>query len=140
MAENKTLETKDSVNKFLDTKVSDAALRKDCDTLIALMEKVTGQPATMWGTAIIGFDKYHYKYDSGREGDMCLVGFSPRAANISLYVKLGAPGQDALLAKLGRHKAAKGCLYVKKLADVDMGVLENIITTGAAHTRQQYPG
>ena len=140
MAQNKTLETKDSVNKFLDTKVSDTALRKDCDTLIALMEKVTGQPATMWGTAIIGFDKYHYKYDSGREGDICLVGFSPRAANISLYVKLGAPGQDTLLAKLGKHKAAKGCLYVKKLADVDMSVLENIITTGAAHTRQQYPG
>jgi len=138
MAENKTKSTSNSVTTFLDSKVTDAALRKDCDLLINLMEKVTGKPATMWGTAIIGFDSYHYKYDSGREGDMCLVGFSPRAANISLYVKLGAPGQDALLQKLGKHKAAKGCLYIKKLADVDMGVLENIIATGAAHTRQTY--
>jgi hypothetical protein len=138
MAENKTKSTAGSVTKFLDSKVSDASLRKDCDDLIGLMQKVTGKPATMWGTAIIGFDSYHYKYNSGREGDMCLVGFSPRAANISLYVKLGAPGQDTLLQKLGKHKAAKGCLYIKKLDDVDLNVLESIIATGAAHTRQTY--
>jgi hypothetical protein len=139
MAENKTKSTTNSVTTFLDSKVTDTTLREDCDTLISLMEKVTGKPATMWGTAIIGFDSYHYKYESGREGDMCLVGFSPRAANISLYIKLGAPGQDALLQKLGKYKAAKGCLYIKKLADVDMGVLESIIATGAEHVKQAYP-
>jgi hypothetical protein len=109
MAENKTKATVLSVNDFL-VKATDDSTHRDCETLISLMEKVTGEPAVMWGTAIIGFGNYHYKYESGREGDICLVGFSPRKANLSLYIKLGLPGQDVLLAKLGKHKAAKGCL------------------------------
>jgi hypothetical protein len=139
MAKNKTQATVISVADFLAEKVADEQARKDSLTLISLMEKVTGKPATMWGPSIIGFDKYHYKYESGREGEICVVGFSPRKGNISLYVKLGIEGQEALLPKLGKYTAAKGCLYVKKLADVDLTLLENIVKNTVDYTKKLYP-
>jgi hypothetical protein len=137
MAELKTKQTETTVNSYLDT-VTDEAVRKDCHTIIYLMENITGMPAKMWGTAIIGFGSYHYKYDSGHEGDMCLIGFSPRKANITLYVLCGFDGQDDLLDKLGKYKAKGGCLYVNKLNDIDMGVLTNIIEKAFEFKRKHH--
>jgi uncharacterized protein DUF1801 len=139
MTEIKTKATEISVESFLDSKAPDGPLRKDCNTLIRIMKKVTGSAPKMWGPSIIGFGKYHYKYESGHEGDMCLTGFSPRKPNISLYVMAGLPGQEELLKKLGKHKASKGCLYIKKLEDVDLAVLESIIKRAVDHVKKKYP-
>jgi len=138
MAELKTKVTEQTVDAFL-SKIESETVREDCKALIKIMKKVTGKPPKMWGPSIVGFDQYHYKYDSGHEGDMCVVGFSPRKANLSLYVSLGAPGQEGLLKKLGKHKAAKGCLYVKKMDDVDLDVLENIIRNCVDHVKKKNP-
>lgn len=132
---NKTQQTEESVAAILDAKVPDPQERKDCDTLIALMQKVTNHPAKMWGPAIVGFDSYHYKYDSGREGDMCAIGFSPRKGKFSLYVLSNFEGKEELLAKLGKHAVQGSCLHIKKLSDVDMGVLEEICTRGAGYMK-----
>ncbi|MFI5137962.1 MAG: DUF1801 domain-containing protein [Sphingobacteriales bacterium] len=126
MAELKTKPTEVIVESFLD-KVPDENVRKDCCTLIKLMEKITGEKAKMWGTAIIGFGQYHYKYASGHEGDICLVGFSPRKANISIYALGYFAAQAEVLNKLGKYKAGKGCLYIKKLDDINLDVLESLI-------------
>jgi len=125
MAEAKTKPNEASVDEFLAK--TDDDTRKDCYTLVSLMEKVTGEKAKMWGPAIVGFGQYHYKYASGHEGDICKVGFSPRKGNLSLYVLAGAEGQSALLAELGKHKAGKGCLYIKKVSDINLDVLESMI-------------
>ena len=125
MAENKTKPTAVSVDAFLDS-VENPVRRADGKALRALMERVTGQPATMWGPSIVGFGSYHYRYASGHEGDSPLVGFSPRSANLVLYVG-GFRQHDALLGRLGEHKRSKACLYLNKLADVDLDVLEEII-------------
>jgi hypothetical protein len=138
MAEQKTKPTEQSVEQFLD-KVTDAVVRKDCDTLIQLMEKVTGTAATMWGPTIIGFGKYHYKYESGHEGYACLTGFSPRKPNITLYVMPVAADSTPLLEKLGKHKAGKGCLYIKKLADIDLKVLEKLVKQSVDYLKKKYP-
>jgi hypothetical protein len=138
MAETKTKVTQQSVEDFLD-KVTEGKKREDSETLIKLMKKITGKPAKMWGPSIIGFDKYHYKYESGHEGEICLTGFSPRKQNFSLYVRAGIPGQDDLLKKLGKHKAEKGCLYVKKLEDIDLGVLESLIRRSVEYLKKKYP-
>ncbi len=138
MAELKTKVTEQSVDSYLD-KIPDEKIRYDCQALIKLMKKATGFPPKMWGTAIIGFGQYHYKYDSGREGDMCMIGFSPRKQNLSLYVKAGFPGQDELLKKLGKHKDGKGCLYVKKLEDIDPDVLEGLIKQSVDFLKKKYP-
>lgn len=138
MAEAKTKVTQQSVEDFL-SKVTEEQKREDSETLIRLMKKITGKPARMWGPGIIGFDKYHYKYESGHEGEICLAGFSPRKQNISLYVLAGFPGQDDLLKKLGRHKAGKGCLFVKKLDDIDLGVLESLIRRSVEYLKKKYP-
>lgn len=123
MAENKTRPTVASVDDFLDA-IPDPARRADAKQLRALMERVSGEPAAMWGPSIVGFGSYHYKYESGREGDMCRIGFSPRAGEFALYG--GFLRSPELLARLGRHKTGKGCLYVKRLADVDEAVLEEM--------------
>jgi len=136
MAELKTKQTELSVDDFLN-KVSDKSVRKDCYSIIKLMEKITGFPAKMWGTAIIGFGKYHYKYQSGREGDMCIIGFSPRKQNITLYVK-AAVGQEYLFEKLGKHKSGKGCVYIKKLDDIDTKILEKIIKGTIEYLKNKY--
>lgn len=125
MAELKTKATAVSVDAFLEA-VDKPVRRDDGKAVRALMERVSGARATMWGPTIIGFGSYHYKYESGHEGDMCRIGFSPRAANLVLYVG-GYPGYAEDLARLGKHKTSKACLYVNKLADVDMAVLEQIV-------------
>ena len=125
MGEIKTKPTEVSVDSFL-ARVPHPVRRADAEQLRAMMERVTGEPAMLWGPSIVGFGRYHYRYDSGREGDMCRVSFSPRSANLVLYLG-GFPEYEALLGRLGKHKTSKACLYVNKLADVDAGVLEEIV-------------
>jgi hypothetical protein len=139
MAEIKTKPTEQTVENFLKEKVTDERIRKDCDTLIKMMKKVTGSAPKMWGPSIIGFGKYHYKYESGHEGDMCITGFSPRKPDLSIYVLAGQPNQDELLKKLGKHKAGKACLYVRRLEDVDLKILEKLIVSSIDYTRKKYP-
>ena len=131
MADNKTKATTISVPAFLDTCV-DVERRADAKALAKLMQKVTGDKPTMWGPSIVGFGSYHYTYESGREGDAPIVGFSPRKAANVLYGTIGFGGADALLATLGKHTTGKGCLYIKKLADVDIRVLEMLVEKAVA--------
>ena len=125
MAETRTKPTDASVDAFI-AAVEKPARRADAETLRALMERVTGEPAVMWGPSVIGFGSYHYRYASGHEGDAPRVGFSPRAANLVLYVG-SFPEYDELLGRLGKAKRSKACLYLSRLADVDLGVLEEIV-------------
>ena len=125
MAETKTRPTPANVDDFI-AAIEKPGRRDDAKALREMMERVTGEPAIMWGPSIIGFGAYHYLYASGHEGDACRVGFSPRSANLVLYVG-GFPGFEELLGKLGKHKRSKACLYLNKLADVDLGVLEEIV-------------
>lgn len=138
MADNKTKPTKISVPAFIDA-LADRTRCADARALVKLMQNATGEKPKMWGPSIIGFGSYHYKYDSGREGDMPLIGFSPRKAAIVLYLS-GLGGSKALLAKLGRHTIGKVCLYIKRLADVDQQVLEALIVKSVAAMRARYPG
>jgi hypothetical protein len=138
MAENKTKPTKLSVTAFIDA-ITDQAKRADAKVLVKLMQSAAGEKPKMWGPSIIGFGSYHYTYDSGREGDMPLIGFSPRKAAIVLYSIIGASGSKALLAKLGKHTTGKGCLYIKKLADVDQQVLEAMMAKSVAAMRARRP-
>lgn len=133
MAENKTRKTRVSVKAFLAT-VSNDRRRQDGETLLALMKKVTGKQPVMWGPSIIGFDEIHYKYESGHEGDICRIGFSPRKQAISLYLPTGFANADKLKQKLGKYKSGKGCMYINKLADVDMDVLEQLISASYQHS------
>jgi Domain of unknown function (DU1801) len=127
MAKNKTTETDASVEAYI-AAIVDESRRDDCRALVRLMRNATKKPPKMWGPSIIGFGKYHYKYASGHEGDMCLTGFSSRASAISIYLSCGAGKQfTGLLAKLGKHKMGKGCLSVKRLADVDQKVLVELV-------------
>ncbi len=137
MAEIKTKQTDENVTKFLNT-VADETKRKDCFEIIEMMRQITNLPPKMWGPSIIGFGSYHYKYESGHEGDMCIIGFSPRKQNITLYVKATAEGTNALLEKLGKHKTGKGCLYVNKLSDVNADVLKKIIKAGFDHMKAKH--
>ena len=136
MAEQKTKPTEQTVESFLDKKAESEQVRDDCAALIKIMKKVTGSPAKMWGPSIIGFGEYHYKYESGHEGNMCLTGFSPRKGSLVVY---SMPASDKLLTKLGKHKATKGCLYIKKLSDVNLTVLEEIVQKSVDDTRRKYP-
>lgn len=126
MAELKTKLTRASVDKFLQA-IKDEQTRADCFKISAMMQKATKAEPRMWGTSIVGFGHYHYKSASGREGDWFVVGFSPRKQNISLYLMGGWQGQEELLGKLGRHSTGKGCLYIKRLADVDTKTLKQLI-------------
>ena len=134
MAENKTKSTKASVAEFIDA-IPDQTKRADAKTLVKLMQSATGEKPKMWGPSIIGFGSLHYVYDTGREGDMPLIGFSPRKAATVLYSTTAFSGAEALLAKLGKYTTGKGCLYIKKLADVDQKVLETLITKSVAGRR-----
>ncbi|MEO8404393.1 MAG: DUF1801 domain-containing protein [Chitinophagaceae bacterium] len=138
MAELKTKATEQTVESFIE-KIADEKIQKDCHGLIKLMKKATGSKPKMWGSSIIGFGQYHYKYDSGHEGDMCITGFSPRKANLSLYIMGGIKGQEELLKKLGKHKASKGCVYIKKLEDVDLKVLESMVKNAVDYIKKKYP-
>ena len=134
MAENKTKPTKASVAEFIDA-IDDQTKRADAKALVKLMQSATGEKPKMWGPSIIGFGSLHYVYDTGREGDMPLIGFSPRKAANVLYSTTSFSGAEALLAKLGKHTTGKGCLYIKKLGDVDQKVLETLITKSVASKR-----
>jgi hypothetical protein len=136
MAELKTKPTKVSVASYV-AAIKDPARRKDCKALVTLIGTATGLKPKMWGTSIVGFGAYHYKYASGHEGDSCVVGFSNRAGAISLYA-MKFPGRDALLAKLGKHKAATGCIYVKSLDGLDTKVLAAIFKKAAASIKTRY--
>ncbi len=125
-AELKTKVNDASVAGFLNS-VADEQKRKDCFEILKIMQQVTKEEPKMWGPSIIGFGSYHYKYESGREGDSPLIAFSPRKQNITLYVLLGADHENPLLKKLGKHTTSKWCLYIKKLSDVDMDVLKDLI-------------
>lgn len=138
MAENKTKPTAVSVDDFLDA-VPDPQRRADGKALRALMERLSGEPARMWGPSIVGFGSCHYKYESGREGDMPRIGFSPRDRELVLYLMGGFPRHQALMARLGKHRTGKSCLYVKRLADVDESVLEELVAEALVHMREKYP-
>lgn len=134
MAETKTKPTDAGVDAFLDG-IEHPLRRSDGKAMRALMERVTGEPAVMWGPSIVGFGSYHYRYASGHEGDSPRVGFSPRSANLVLYVG-GFPEYEGLLARLGKHKSSKACLYLGKLADVDPAVLEEIVRRTCGPTEE----
>ena len=138
MAKNKTQETELSVNDFI-LKIEDETKRNDAFTLLEIFEKVSGLKAKLWGPSIIGFGSYHYKYESGHEGDAPILAFSPRAAALTLYLSAGFEDREPLLAQMGKHKASKGCLYIKKLADIDMAVFENILINQIEYTNKTYP-
>lgn len=137
MAKNKTTENEGSVADFLNT-VADETKRTDCLKIIELIAHHTGLPAKMWGPAIMGFGSYHYKYESGREGDAPLFGFSPRANAISLYLSTGFAEREELLTKFGKHTTAKGCVYIKKLSEIDTDVLKALIDGSIKYMRDKY--
>ena len=119
--------------------VSDERQRADAEKLCAIFSRVTGHPPVLWGPSIIGFGSYHYRYDSGREGDMCRIGFSPRKGNTVLYIIGGFPSHADILARLGKHKTGKSCLYVKWLDDLNMAALEELISKSWAEMAKRYP-
>lgn len=131
MAENKTKATELSVAAYIDA-IEDEGKREDAKVLVKMLTKVSGKKAVMWGPSIVGFGTHHYKYESGREGDSPVIAFSPRKAAHSLYGFTGTDGADELLARLGKHTTGKGCLYVKKLKDVDLKVLETLAANAVA--------
>lgn len=134
MAELKTKPNDQKVTDFLN-RVEDEQKRKDCYVIKTLMEELTGEPAKMWGDSIVGFGSYHYKYASGREGDWMLTAFSPRKQNLTLYIMSGFSKYDDLLNNLGKHKTGKSCLYIKRLSDIDMEVLKELIGLSIKHVR-----
>jgi len=136
----KTKPTKLSVASYI-AAIADDTRRADCKKLAAMMKRLTGCAPKMWGTSIVGFDSYHYKYDSGHEGDSCVVGFSSRKGDLSIYLMGGYESAEAkaLLAQLGKHKIGKACLYVKRLADIQLPVLEKLVTRSVAFVKQRYP-
>lgn len=137
MAENKTKPTKVPVAAFLKT-VGDEEKRRDAAALVKLMGRITGEKGVMWGPSIVGFGKVHYKYASGREGDMGLTGFSPRKGALTIYIVPGFTAYKRILARLGKFRTGKSCLYVKRLSDIDMGTLEELIAASVTHMRRKY--
>lgn len=139
MAELKTRPTDASVEEFI-AGVENEARREDCRTLLAMMQRVTGFKPVMWGPSIVGFGSYHYRYASGREGDWMLAGFSPRARELTVYIMAGFEGAEKTLARLGRHRMSSGsCLYLKRLADVDLEILEELVRASVEKLRRAYP-
>ncbi len=136
MAELKTKPTDQSVADFLNA-IPDEQKRADAFAIVKLMKQVTRTEPVMWGS-IVGFGRYHYKYASGREGDSMLVGFSPRKQNLTLYLMLGAGNYSDLLKKLGKHKTGKGCLYINKLADVDIPTLKELMKQSVKRLKTMY--
>lgn len=137
MAKNKTTENEASVADFIN-KVADENKRADCFKVVELIEKETGLSAKMWGSAIVGFGSYHYKYESGREGDAPLVGFSPRANAITFYISTGVADREELLTHLGKHTTGKGCIYIKNLSDIDTNVLKKLVSGSVKYTQNKY--
>ncbi len=137
MSQNKTQKTAASVTGFLN-QIEDDKKRAESLVILNMMESVTGEEAKMWGPAIVGFGDYHYKYDSGREGDMFKVGFSPRKQNFSVYIMPGFERYSELMDKLGKHKTGKSCLYIKRLEDIDEKVLETLVKESYNYMTNKY--
>jgi hypothetical protein len=138
MYELKTKENDSSVIEFIEN-VDNPKKREDAYRLLDIFSETTGYPAKMWGPSIIGFGSYHYKYDSGHEGDAPLVGFSPRKAKISLYFATGDTEREALLREFGKHTSGKACVYINKVADIDVDVLKALIHQSVAFLKERYP-
>jgi hypothetical protein len=137
MATNKTQATAASVEAYFDERASEAQ-RPDCEALVAMLSRLTGELAVLWGPSIVGFGRYRYRYESGREGEMCLAGFAVRGKDLVVYVDVESEAQQARLALLGKHRIGTSCLYVKRLADVDGAVLEALVAASIAETRRRY--
>lgn len=137
-SEPTTKPTPVSVDGFIKA-VADEKQRADAHKIAAIMERLSGHPPKMWGPSIIGFGSYHYKYDSGREGDMCRIGFSPRKGQTVLYLVDGFEGHAELMARLGKHKTGKSCLYIKRLSEVDEAVLEQLCAESLKWMAAKYP-
>ena len=138
MSELKTKPTKISVESQI-AAIANEEQRKDARTLLALLRRVTGQKPRMWGPSIVGFGSYHYKYASGHEGDSALAGFAVRGKELVVYIAPGFEGRDALLARLGKHRTGKVCVYIRRLANVDLKVLETLVAQSVADTKRRYP-
>lgn len=141
MGENKTKQTDLSVSKFIDS-IEHEGRREDARILLEFMNRVTGMEPRLWGDSMIGYGKYHYKYKSGREGDFFLTGFSPRKANMTIYIMPSGHGLKEYreqLAKLGKHKSSVSCLYVNRISDIDLEVLEELVTDSVRRMREFYP-
>jgi hypothetical protein len=138
MAELKTKLNDASVEKFLMT-IKDETTRADCRAIMALMQQATKAEAKMWGASIIGFGAYHYKYETGREGDWFLTGLSPRKQNLTLYIMPGFARYEALMRQLGKYKTGKSCLYIKNLADIDLPTLKKLIEESVKHMSKAHP-
>ena len=137
MAKNKTVETEASVSVFL-AKIKDTKKRKDVSTIIDLITEQTGIEPKMWGTSIVGFGSYHYKYESGHEGSAPLAGIASRANAITLYLS-NFDKKEELLSKLGKHKTGGGCIYIQKLEDIDTAILTRMVKKSIEHRKKQYP-
>ncbi len=137
MSDMKTVPTDSDVEKFL-AAIENDQRRKDSLEILEIMKDITGEKAVMWGPSIVGFGEYHYKYDSGREGDMFISGFSPRKQSLTVYVMPGFDRFEELMSKIGKHKTGKSCLYLKKLDDIDRSVLRELIDTSYKHMRKKY--
>jgi hypothetical protein len=138
MVEQKTRQTEASAQTYLET-IEDKQRRLDCLAIAEIMSRVTKEQPRMWGTSIVGFGSYHYKYESGHEGDACLVGFASRKDAISLYILSGFESREGLLAELGKYKSGKGCLYIRHLSDINVPVLEKLVSESVATLRRRYP-
>lgn len=135
--QNKTVATDQNVRKFIDG-VDNEVKRNDSLTLLDMMADITDRPPVMWGSSLIGFGTYHYKYASGREGDFFLTGFSPRKQALTIYIMPGFSEYEELLSNLGKYKTGKSCLYVKKLEDIDPDLLRELISKSVAYMRDNY--
>jgi len=135
---NKTRPEDTSAEAFIDS-IEDPERRADCARIADIMAEATGEPAIMWGTSMVGFGSYHYRYASGREGDFFLTGFAPRKTNISVYIMAGFADFDSLMQRLGKYKTGKSCLYIKRLADIDEAVLVELVAESVAWMRNKYP-
>ncbi|WP_286969579.1 DUF1801 domain-containing protein [Flavobacterium sp. UBA4854] len=138
MAKNKTTETQSSVTDFINA-VENEVKKSDAFELLKIIQKATGFEPKMWGPSIIGFGSYHYKYDSGHEGDAPLAGFSPRKTAMTVYFYLPEEKREELLSKLGKHTSSKACIYIKKLTDIDIEILKKIILLSIEYTQNLYP-
>jgi hypothetical protein len=137
MAELKTKPTADSVRYFI-AAIENQDRRRDCQAVLEIMQEATGERPRIWGSGMVGFGSYHYKYASGREGDWFLTGFAPRKNDLTLYIMPGFDRFEALMKKLGKHKTGKSCLYIKRLSDIDPAVLKELVADSVAYMRQQY--
>lgn len=133
----KTILNDGDVHEFLN-KVENEKRKTDSYQVLTLMKEITGKEPKMWGDSIVGFGKYHYKYDSGREGDMCMVGFSPRKTSLTVYIMPGFEKYDDLMQQLGKYKTGKSCLYIKKLEDVDLDILKTLIHESFQYMDKKY--